>query len=168
VTFGSMPDPNPEALRAMVLGALTRNGQRAVIVSSAGALGQTPPPPPDIFQIATAPLDWLFPRVRAVVHHGGAGTTATALMAGVPQVVVPFLSDQPFWGDRVYALGAGPRPIARRQLTTARLEQAISSAIRDESMRGRARGLKQLIQSESGVSRAIEVLEQYLARESHQ
>ena len=65
------------------------------------------------------PHDWLFPKMRAVVHHGGAGTTGAGLRAGVPSIVVPFTMDQPFWASRVHALGVGPKPIPRPKLTRA-------------------------------------------------
>jgi UDP:flavonoid glycosyltransferase YjiC (YdhE family) len=162
VTFGSMPDPHPEAFQAMVLGAVRRARQRAVVVTGAGALGAIPDAA-DVIEIGAAPFDWLLPRMRAVVHHGGAGTTADGLMAGVPSVIVPFLTDQPFWGYRVYDLGAGPRPILRRHLTEGRLEKAIAAAVGDESMRDRARALKHDMRAEDGTARALELIERYLA-----
>ena len=62
------------------------------------------------------PLRWLFPRVAAVVHHGGAGTTSAGLRAGVPSIIVPFFADQPYWGQRIAELGVGPAPIPRKKL----------------------------------------------------
>jgi len=73
---------------------------------------------------ATRPHDWLFPRVSAVVHHGGAGTTAAALRAGVPSVILPFFFDQGFWGRRLAACGLGPPPIPFYRLSAATLERA--------------------------------------------
>ena len=88
------------------------------------------------------PFAWLFPRVAAVVHHGGAGTTSAGLRAGVPSVVVPFFGDQPYWGLRVADLGVGPVPIPRKKLTVERLAQAIQTAVTDEvcGSRRRSRG----------------------------
>jgi sterol 3beta-glucosyltransferase len=112
-----------------------------------------------VFGIESIPHDWLFPRMSAVVHHGGAGTTAAALRAGVPSVVLPFFADQPFWGWRVSRLGAGPRPVSFWRLTAQRLADAIRRATADGDIRARASTLGRTIRAESGVRRAVEVVE---------
>jgi UDP:flavonoid glycosyltransferase YjiC (YdhE family) len=76
--------------------------------------------------------------MTAVVHHGGAGTTAAGLRAGVPSVIVPFFGDQPFWGARAQALGVGPAPLLQKTLTVEALTQAIRTAVTDAGMRERA------------------------------
>ena len=111
------------------------------------------------------PCPWLFPRMAAVVHHGGVGTTHTGLRAGVPNVVVPFFGDQPFWGDRVFALGAGPRPILQVDLTAENLAEAIRLATNDEVIRARAVDVGRRIQAEKGVEKAVELVNRYLARQ---
>ena len=73
--------------------------------------------------------------MAAVVHHGGAGSTAAGLRAGVPTIVVPFMTDQPFWGKRVYELGVGPKPISRRRLTIERLADAMTEAVTNSGIR---------------------------------
>lgn len=93
--------------------------------------------------------------MAAVVHHGGAGTTGAALRAGSPAVVVPFLMDQPFWGARVEALGVGPAPIPRKNLTAARLADALRRAMDDRPMRERAASLGEAIRAEDGVANAV-------------
>ncbi|MCB9126030.1 MAG: hypothetical protein H6643_16160 [Caldilineaceae bacterium] len=108
-----------------------------------------------------APHSWLFPRMAAVVHHGGAGTTAEGLRAGVPAVVVPFLFDQPFWGARIEALGVGPAPIPRKKLTAARLAGAIHRAASDAAMQARARACGEAIRAEDGVAGAVAVVRSY-------
>jgi sterol 3beta-glucosyltransferase len=90
------------------------------------------------------------------VHHGGAGTTGAGLRAGVPNILVPFTSDQPFWAGRIRALGAGPEPILLRKLTAGRLAAAIDRALHDEPMRERCRGLGERIGAEDGTARAVE------------
>jgi UDP:flavonoid glycosyltransferase YjiC (YdhE family) len=90
-----------------------------------------------------------------VVHHGGAGTTGAALIAGVPAVVVPFMMDQPFWGARVAELGAGPQPIPRSRLTEGRLADALRVATTDETMRSTAAALGKKLQQEDGVGQAV-------------
>jgi UDP:flavonoid glycosyltransferase YjiC (YdhE family) len=100
----------------------------------------------------------------AIIHHGGAGTTAAALRAGVPAIITPFTSDQPFWGRRVYQLGVGPKLIPRQKLTVEKLVQAIDLATDDQTMRQRAAELGKRIRAEAGVARAVEIIERCLAR----
>jgi sterol 3beta-glucosyltransferase len=114
--------------------------------------------------IEAAPHEWLFARMAAVIHHGGAGTTAAGLRAGVPSIIVPHFSDQPFWGERVRALGVGPRPIPRRLLSAKRLAAAIRKAVFDESMRVRAARLGEELRTEDGVARAVGIIQGHLGR----
>jgi sterol 3beta-glucosyltransferase len=110
--------------------------------------------------VDSVPFSWLFPRVAAIVHHGGAGTTAAGLRAGVPSVVIPFFGDQPFWGQRVAELGVGPEPVPRKKLTVERLGQAIQKALTDQTMRQRAAHLGSKIQAEDGIARAVAIVQQ--------
>jgi UDP:flavonoid glycosyltransferase YjiC (YdhE family) len=109
----------------------------------------------------SVPHDWLFPRCKAVIHHGGAGTTAAGLRAGVPNLVVPFAADQPFWGSRVRALGAGPAPIPVRKLTADRLISALARS-QEEAVRSASEELGHRIRAEAGVSRAVEIIEKHV------
>jgi UDP:flavonoid glycosyltransferase YjiC (YdhE family) len=108
------------------------------------------------------PHSWLFPQLAAVVHHGGAGTTAAGLRAGRPTVVVPFFTDQPFWGRRVHDLGAGPLPLPHKQLTAAGLAAAIRQAVGDPQIRARAATLSTRLQAEDGVTTAVAALQHYV------
>jgi sterol 3beta-glucosyltransferase len=110
--------------------------------------------------IDSTPHSWLFPRVAAVIHHGGAGTTAAGFRAGVPSIVIPFNFDQPFWGQRVYKLGVGPVPIPRSKLTVDRLAQAIHEAVTNTAMRQRAAELGLKIQAEDGIANAAKIIQQ--------
>jgi sterol 3beta-glucosyltransferase len=97
--------------------------------------------------------------MAAVVHHGGAGTTAAGLRAGVPTIVTPTYGDQFFWGQRIAALGVGPPPIPRKQLTADRLATAIRLATTDHRMRERARVIAQEVEAEEGVTQAVHLIE---------
>jgi UDP:flavonoid glycosyltransferase YjiC (YdhE family) len=99
--------------------------------------------------------------MAAVVHHGGAGTTAEGLRAGVPTVIVPFILDQPFWGVRVKTLGLGPDPIPQKNLTADRLAHAISIAVSDPDMKQRAHLYGATIRAENGGGNAVEIIKQY-------
>ncbi len=117
IGFGSMASDKPEAVTKLLLEAVRGAGVRAVLLSGWNGI-KSLPNVDNIFFADSIPHDWLFARVAAVVHHGGAGTTGAALQVGVPAVVVPFTMDQPFWGLRVAALGVGPQPIPRKRLTS--------------------------------------------------
>nr|WP_221473996.1 glycosyltransferase [Planomonospora venezuelensis] len=161
VGFGSMVPADPAATARTVVAALRAAGVRGVLQGL--PYGGTDGPPgsggaDDMFVIGDADHAWLFPRTAAVVHHGGAGTTGTALRAGVPGVVCPFFSDQPFWGARVAALGAGPAPLPVRRLTAEDLAGRVAQAVRDSGMRAAAARLGERLRAEDGVARACEVL----------
>lgn len=161
VGFGSMAAEDAARTTATVVAALERTGQRGVLATGWGGL-QAGAVPSSIFLLDEAPHDWLFPQMAAVVHHGGAGTTAAGLRAGVPTVICPFFADQPFWGRRVAALGAGPTPIPQRQLTAERLAAAIGAATGDPAMRANAQALGAAIRAEDGVARAVAAIEAHV------
>ncbi|MDQ3901833.1 MAG: hypothetical protein M3319_15790 [Actinomycetota bacterium] len=108
-----------------------------------------------VLQIGDVPHEWLFPRMAAVVHHAGAGTTAAALRAGLPAVTVPVIADQPFWANRVHRLGAGPTPVPFAELTAERLAAAIRAALDQPRHRQRATGLARLINGEDGADAVL-------------
>lgn len=158
VGFGSMAGTDPEVKARLVLDALAQAGQRGIIASGWGGL-KASALPDTVFMLEQAPHDWLFPRVKAVVHHGGAGTTAAGLRAGKPHVICPFLGDQPFWGQRTYALGVGAHPIPQKQLTADKLASAIRTVVADAEMQRRADALGTDIRAEDGVGRAVTMIE---------
>lgn len=158
IGFGSMASADPEAVTALVRGAVRAAGVRAVLLAGWGGLtsvSEGDGEHEDVFCADALPHDWLFPRVAAVVHHGGAGTTGAALRAGVPAVVIPFTMDQPFWGARVAALGVGPPPIPRARLTQPLLAVALRHTVADVAMGERAAALGARIAAEDGVAAAV-------------
>jgi len=163
IGFGSMRNRRPEETTALAVAALTRAGRRGVLLTGWGGLDSAQLPD-TIFPIESIPHDWLFPRMAAVVHHGGAGTTAAGLRAGVPSILVPFFADQPFWARRVYQLGVGPRPLPRAQLTVERLTAAITTAVTDPILRDRAAALGARIRAEDGIGNAVTIIERYFAQ----
>lgn len=163
VGFGSMQDRDAVRVTKIVAAALDRSKQRAVLLSGWGGLCAMPASD-RLFPMASVPHDWLFPQMAAVVHHGGAGTTAASLRAGVPALVVPFMADQPYWGRRIHALGAGPKPIPHERLSVANLAESIRRMVTDGDMRGRAAGVGAQIRAEDGVGRAADALEQHFYR----
>jgi sterol 3beta-glucosyltransferase len=111
-----------------------------------------------IFLVGDVPHGWLFPRVRGAAHHGGAGTTAAALRAGVPQLLLPLAIDQFFWAERVAALGLGPAPLPQRSLTAEKLARGLEQLMNGNEMRERARAMREVMRGEAGVARAVEMI----------
>lgn len=158
VGFGSMAGRSPGRLAKAVIEALTRTGMRGIIATGWGGL--KPADLPDtIHKIEGAPHDWLFPRMAAIVHHGGAGTTAAAIRAGKPQVIVPFFGDQPFWGKIMAQHGVAPDPIAQKSLTADNLAEALRRVTGDPAMAQAAEALGAGVRQEDGLKRAVEVIE---------
>lgn len=163
IGFGSMGNPAKNQITGeIILNALAETGQRAVLSTGWSGLGTDQPLPENIFLIKNTPHKWLFPQMAAIVHHGGAGTTGAALSAGVPNIVVPHFGDQYYWGRRVAELGVGPDPIIRKKLSVERLTAALSSALHDSGMREQAASLGAKISAEDGVSKAVEVIRNYI------
>lgn len=155
VGFGSVSGVNRESVIRTAVESLQKAGVRGILATGTEE-GMVSGLPDSILAIPGAPHDWLFPRMAAVVHHGGAGTVATGLAAGKPTLVCPFTTDQPFWGRVVHELGVGPAPIPGKQLTVERLTAAIREVATDDAMRRRAADLGARIRAEDGVSRAVE------------
>ncbi len=136
--FGSMTDPEPEATTRLLCEAIESSGRRALIQEGWGALGSGPLPD-GVMRIGPCSHASLFPRCSVVVHHGGAGTTAAAARAGVPQLVVAHVADQFYWGRRVGELGLGPTALRRSKLTSARLRERLAEVLDNEIIADRAR-----------------------------
>ena len=147
----------PQKIAQIAQEALALSGQRGILTAGWGGL-DTANLPDHIFALDSVPHSWLFPRMAAVVHHGGAGTTAAGFRAGIPSILVPHLGDQPFWASRVTALGVGPQSIPRRKLTAERLAAAITIATTDQNMQARSADLGKRIRAEDGVARTIEII----------
>jgi UDP:flavonoid glycosyltransferase YjiC (YdhE family) len=161
--FGSVTGSVARRMLHLSLEAIGKTGQRAILLGG-WAEAQRLESYDRILTLTSAPHDWLFPQVSAVVHHGGAGTTAAGLRAGRPTLVLPFFADQPFWGRRVHALGAGPKPLSPKKLTADRLAQAIQQTATDRAMRARAAEVGGRIRGEDGIDRAAEIVLDHFTR----
>lgn len=160
-TFGSMAHRDPAALARLFVEAARRAGRRALIQAGPATSFE---PPPWARLAGALPHGWLFARAACVVHHGGAGTTASALRAGVPQVVVPHAYDQLTWGQIVHDRGCGPAPIAYPELTAERLSDAVGEALASTATRVRAEALGALVRGEQGAGRACQLIEEFVGR----
>ncbi|MEV0680202.1 glycosyltransferase [Actinosynnema sp. NPDC050436] len=160
VGFGSMAGRDAERTGRIVVDAVREAGVRAVVATGWGGIASVASS--DVHVIDHAPHQWLFPRTAAVVHHGGAGTTAAALASGRPQVVYPFVADQPYWAQRAHLAGVAPEPVRQQRMTVDRLAASISAATNDPAIRARADELGDLVRAENGTAVAVASLEQHL------
>ena len=163
VGFGSMAGTRPQTLGEIIAEALERAGLRGVAATGWGGAAFSEAvrkaAPSTLRIIDQAPHETLFPRLAAVVHHGGAGTTGAGLRAGKPTLICPFMADQFFWGNLIHARGLGPRPIPQRRLTAVNLAEALKRCVSDASLRRLAGETGALIRAEDGLSRAADIAE---------
>ena len=158
VGFGSMEQEDPDELLSRVGEACERVGVRAVV-----QLGQVRGNPhPRLLCIGEEPHDELFGWTRAVVHHGGAGTTGAAVRSGVPSVVVPHFADQFYWGSRLHALGVAARPVPRAFASAPSLARLLEGALAPDTARRAAR-LADRVRTEDGSGYAVRQVEEWLA-----
>ncbi|CAN4113725.1 unnamed protein product [Withania somnifera] len=157
IGFGSLPVQDPQKMTETIVKALEITGQRGIINKGWGGLGNLAEPKDFVYLLDNCPHDWLFFRCAAVVHHGGAGTTAAGLKAACPTTIVPFFGDQPFWGERVHARGVGPLPIPADQFTLDKLVDAIKFML-DPQVKERAIKLAKAMENEDGVTGAVKAL----------
>ncbi|KAM3564635.1 hypothetical protein ARSEF4850_001768 [Beauveria asiatica] len=150
IGFGSIVVDDPNAMTRMIFDAIHLAGVRALVSKGWGGLGAEDVGLPEgVYMLGNVPHDWLFQHVSAVVHHGGAGTTAAGIKAGKPTFVVPFFGDQPFWGSMIARSGAGPDPVPYKDLTAEKLAEAINMCIEPSTME-QAKVLGQKIREEKG------------------
>eukprot|EP00250_Pteridium_aquilinum_P000922 c11106_g2_i1 orf=229-996(+) len=164
VGFGSLPVENPDGMTQIIVDALLQTSQRGIINKGWGGIGTLKAPCDSIYLLENCPHDWLFPQCAAVVHHGGAGTTAAGLRAACPTTIVPFFGDQPFWGDRVHAKGVGPAPIPVGQFSLDKLVHAINYMM-DPQVKQRAIELAHAMENENGVVGAVDAFHKHLPNE---
>ncbi|KAH7928152.1 glycosyltransferase family 1 protein [Leucogyrophana mollusca] len=160
IGFGSIVVDDPKAMSEMIFEATAQASVRAVVSAGWGGLGGMSIPD-HIYILGNVPHDWLFGRVSAVVHHGGAGTTAIGLRMGRPTVVIPFFGDQPFWGMMIHKGGAGPKPIPHKQLTVENLRDAIKFATGAGAQRA-AKRMSERIKDEDGLRKGVESFYRHL------
>lgn len=161
VGFGSMIARNPQKIAETILSAFANSGQRAILCSGWGNIRQADLPE-SIYLLEKVPHDWLFPQVAGAIHHGGAGTTAAALKAGIPSIVVSFFADQPMWGKRLEQLGVSPQTHTQSALSSDELAISIQSIVEDTRYRKRAKALQAAMQDEDGVAQVAAVAESRL------
>ncbi len=153
IGFGSMPRKDQQAHQSLVYEAIKLSGVRAIVAGGFGN-GGVSPLNNKCFSIGNCPHGLLFPHMAGVIHHGGAGTTATTALAGVPQVIVPHILDQYYWAHQIHSLAIGPQPIWRVHLTAKRLAAAIRACLDTSVYRHNATALSELIRRQMPIAKA--------------
>lgn len=162
IGFGSMAGSKTAKVSQIVVDAVKKAKLRAILSTGWGGINAQNLPD-SILQIDGAPHSWLFSRVAAVVHHGGAGTTAAGLRAGKPSLVCPFFGDQPAWGQRIHALGAGPAPIAQKDLAVDNLAAALQDLTTNAGYRRNAEAIGEKLRHEDSIAPALAFIEYQIA-----
>lgn len=161
IGFGSMVYRDSKTMGKMAIEALQLSGQRGILARGWGGLQVEPDVSENIYVVDDVPHDWLFPQMKAVVHHGGAGTTAAILRAGVPALTIPYMQDQPYWAQRLRQLGVSPKPIPYKKLTVNNLAKSLSLISQDVTYQDQARHISAQIRAEQGVECAVSNIEVY-------
>ncbi|XP_073389856.1 sterol 3-beta-glucosyltransferase UGT80A2 isoform X2 [Physcomitrium patens] len=161
IGFGSLPVADPEGMTKIIIEALEKTAQRGIIGRGWGGIGNLPEVPDNVYLLSDCPHDWLFPRCAAVVHHGGAGTTAAGLRAACPTTIVPFFGDQPFWGERVQQKGVGPAHIPVKHFDLEKLVSAIEFML-DPTVKQAALTLANSMKGEDGIKGAVNVFHKHI------
>ncbi|MCS3843347.1 glycosyltransferase [Microbacterium sp. AK031] len=157
--FGSMGFGRHAADRGRtVLDAVRAAGARAIVARGWGGLEAEQAE--DLLVVDEVPHELLFPRVSAVMHHGGSGTTAAGLRAGRPTLICPVLGDQPFWGERVRALGVGPEPLPLMKMRADSLTERLTDLVGNAAYSEHAAAIGEQISGEDGTGRAVRILEE--------
>jgi vancomycin aglycone glucosyltransferase len=159
VGFGSMVAKRVPDLAAAAVAAVRAVGRSAIVSGGWAGLDRHLEPADDVLVAGPLPHAQVFPRVSAVVHHGGAGTTTAAARAGTPQVILPHILDQFYWAHRIAQLGLGPRGIPVNLVTADVLAERVEAAVEDPRFRARARSLAPAVRARNGAPAAAEHLE---------
>ncbi|GJC95607.1 glycosyltransferase family 28 [Colletotrichum higginsianum] len=160
IGFGSIVVDDADRFTEMIFEAVKLAGVRALVSKGWGGLGGTRW---SIFMLENTPHDWLFPRVKACVIHGGAGTTAIALKCGLPTMIVPFFGDQHFWGSILSKCKAGPEAVPYKQLDAEKLAEGIRYCLSDEAKEAAAKVAKDIELEGDGAKNAVRSFHRHLS-----
>jgi sterol 3beta-glucosyltransferase len=164
ISLGAMAISGDDALEAakIALAAVQQAGVRAII-QGWDAPFQSLTIPETVWHTGSIPHDWLLAHSSALVHHGGFGTTSAGLRAGIPSMAIPHIIDQFIWGQKLFELGVGPKPIPRSKLTVASLTDALEKLKNDASMKEKSSDLGAIIRSENGVDKAVGLIQDFIS-----
>jgi len=156
VSFSSMPLKNPTLFKGKLIKALKETNNRAVVLT--GISGMTFENEDNILAVEKAPHRIIFKKAKGIIHHGGVGTMSEALLSGAPQLIMPFTTDQPFWAHKLYSKGYSITPLREKNLVTSDLVKALKEMENEKYIKN-AKDIKNIIESESGLSNAVKYIE---------
>ncbi|KAG5930355.1 hypothetical protein E4U42_001870 [Claviceps africana] len=154
IGFGSIVVDDADSFTELIFEAVQKAGVRALVSRGWGGFGRDKAPD-NVFMLDNTPHDWLFPRVKACVHHGGAGTTAIGLKCGLPTMIIPFFGDQYFWGSMMGKSGAGPEPVPYKHLTSDKLAQGIKYLLTEEAKSAAAKLAESIAKEGDGAQNTV-------------
>ena len=160
-------EPDPTEITRVLIDGVIQAGCRAVIQSNWDDIPVLPEHP-SICRVTRAPHQSVFPDCAAVVHHGGAGTTQSAMLAGKPSVVIEHTSDQPFWAEILFRNGMAPKCLHRKNLTPGKLARAIRQVLNSPQMTANAESLSKKMKQENGLQKAMDLIETLGSRPADQ
>lgn len=155
IGFGSIVVDDPDKFTKMIFEAVEKAGVRALVSKGWGGLGDEDNTPENVYMLENTPHDWLFPKCSAVVHHGGAGTTAIGLKCGKPTMIVPFFGDQQFWGSMIGESNAGAKPVPYKELTSDKLAEGIKQCLTEEARKAAEKIAKDIEKEGDGSKNAV-------------
>jgi len=165
ISFGSMNDTRVEKRIRLCLSALQKIGKRAVLIAGKSGFQKSDlPESENTIVIEEVSHQWLFSRVSAVIHHGGAGTVAAAVRAAVPSIIIPFFFDQNFWGKRLTSLGVGPKPISEKELSVEAIAQTVTTSVEEKKFQLKLEKLSRKVSEEKGLENAVKAFELEVSR----
>ncbi|MCW9705870.1 glycosyltransferase [Fodinibius salsisoli] len=158
VTFGSMSNARPRETTNILVDVLERNNISAIINTSSGGLEKTAESLDSIHFVNDLPYDWLFPKIQAVVHHGGSGTTHTALKYGCPSLIIPHILDQFFWNETISRLQLGPKGMSIKKLDQNNFESKLLDLVNNDSYKNNAERMAEKMNTESNKNKLYELI----------
>lgn len=168
IGFGSIVVDDPDHFTNMIFEAIKKAGVRALVSKGWGGFGGHDAAPDNVFLLDNTPHDWLFPRTKACVIHGGAGTTAIALKCGLPTMIVPFFGDQHFWGSMVASAGAGPEPVPYKLLDADKLADGIKYCLTEDARQAAGTIAASIERDGDGAQNAVSAFHSHLKLEGHE
>ncbi len=158
ITFGSMSNPNPKEKTQMIVDILKRNNISAIINTSWGGLEELEEYPDHIHFVSNIPYDWIFPKMYAIVHHGGSGTTHTALKYGCPSLIIPHIVDQFYWNRTTSKLNLGPKGMPIKKLNEKDFESKMLDLINNETYRKNVKAISESMKVESNKEKLYKMI----------
>lgn len=161
ISLGAMAISGDDAMQAALIAvkAVEKAGLRAIIQGWDEPMRQIKTSE-NIYHGGSIPHDWLLERSAAIVHHGGFGTTSAGLKAGIPSMAVPHIIDQFIWGQKLFDLGVGPKPLPRTKMSVETFSEALTDLTTNLKYQDNAREIGTKIRAEDGVAVAVRLIEE--------